>query len=328
MTGGCSILRCALALVIATIPEATLAAEQPYPSRPIRFVVAGVASTASSNLYARLIGVKLTEAWGQQVVVDNRPGANGSIGALMVAKAAPDGYTLLMAHPNSMTTGPLIRGNAGYDPTTDFTPITLLNKAPSLWSVHPGSPIAGVQDLVAAAKKRPGEISYGTTGIGSVGDLIGQLFSQRAGIKLLHVPYKGAAPAVLDLAANRVNIVSAALAAQIGFVRDGKIRPIATTGLARARLTPNVPTVAEQGYAGFDVTAWFGIVAPPKLPAGILAKQHGEITRIINLPEVRDLLLQEGGDLAPTTPQEFHALIKSEYASWAKVIKAAGIVAE
>ncbi len=320
---------CCALIAVGMTPTWLQAAEPAtYPSRPIRVIVPSPASGAGSDLYVRLIGQKLTQAWGQQVVADNRPGANGSIGAALVAKAAPDGYTLLMAHPNTMTVGPVIRANSGYDPTRDFTPVTMLMKAPSLWSVHPSSPIGGVQDLVAMAKKRPGEVSYGTTGIGSVGNLIGQLFSQTAHIKLLHVPYKGAAAAVLDLAANRVNFVSAALAAQIGMVRDGKIRPIATTGLVRARLTPNVPTVAEQGFPGFDVTAWHGIVGPAKLPPAILAKLNGEIVRIVNLPEVRDVLLQEGGEIHPTRPEEFQAVIRAEFAKWTQVVRQAGIVAE
>lgn len=299
-----------------------------FPSRPIRVIVASPASGVGSDLYIRLIGQKLTQAWGQQIVADNRPGANGSIGAALVAKAVPDGYTLLMAHPNTLTVGPVIRANAGYDPLKDFTPVTMLMKAPSLWSVHPGSPIRNVQDLVAMEKARPGEVSYGTTGIGSVGNLIGQLFSQTAGIRLLHVPYKGASAAVLDLAANRVNFVSAALAAQIGMVRDGKIRPLATTGLVRARLTPNTPTVAEQGFPGFDVTAWHGIVAPANLPPAILAKLNAEILRTLTMPDVRDVLLQEGGEIAPTTPEAFMAVIRAEHAKWTKVVKQAGIVAE
>lgn len=323
---GCGAAGAALALGAATPSWAADAAN--YPSRPIRVIVASPASGVGSDLYIRLIGQKLTQAWGQQIVADNRPGANGSIGAAMAAKAAPDGYTLLMAHPNTMTVGPVIRANAGYDPLKDFTPVTMLMKAPSLWSVHPNSPIRNVQDLVAMAKKRPGEVSYGTTGVGSVGNLIGQLFSQTAGIRLLHVPYKGASAAVLDLAANRVNFVSAALAAQIGMVRDGKIRPIATTGLVRARLTPNTPTVAEQGFPGFDVTAWHGIVAPANLPPAILARLHGEIVRTLSLPDVREVLLQEGGEIAPTSPDEFRAVIAAEHAKWTKVVKLAGIVAE
>jgi len=234
------------ALIAVGMTSTWLRAAEPvtYPSRPIRVIVPSPASGAGSDLYVRLIGQKLTQAWGQQVVADNRPGANGSIGAALVAKAAPDG------------------------------------------------------------------------------------FSQTAHVKLLHVPYKGAAAAVLDLAANRVNFVSAALAAQIGMVRDGKIRPIATTGLVRARLTPNVPTVAEQGFPGFDVTAWHGIVGPAKLPSAILAKLNGEIVRIVNMPEVRDVLLQEGGEIHPTRPEEFQAVIGAEFAKWTQVVRQAGIVAE
>jgi tripartite-type tricarboxylate transporter receptor subunit TctC len=277
-------------------------------------------------LYARLIAKKLNDAWGQPVIVDNRPGANGAIGAMAVVKAQPDGHTLMLGHPNQLTVGPAIRPDIGYDPTRDFSPVTQLMAAPSLWSVPANhSTINSVAEFVAAAKKRPGEVSFGTTGIGSVGHLIGQLFSQRAQIKLHHVPYKGAAPAIIDLAAGRINLVSAALAAQISFVRDGKIKGIATTGLRRARLTPHVPTLDESGFKGFDVTAWHGVVAPAKVDAAIIAKLNREIVRIVNLPEVQEVLLQEGGDITPTTPEAFAAIIRAEYAKWQTVVKQAGV---
>lgn len=299
-----------------------------YPSRPLRVIVPSVSSGAGSDLYARLIGKKLTDAWGQQVVVDNRPGAGGAIGAAAAARAAPDGYTLMLGHPNTLTVGPAIRPDSGYDPVKDFSPISVLMAAPSLWAVPANSSLTTVAEVVAAAKKRPGEVSFGTSGIGSVGHLIGQLFSQRAQIKLHHVPYKGAAPAVIDLAAGRINMVSAALAAQIGFVRDGKIKGIATTGLKRARLTPNVPTLDESGFPGFNVTAWHGVLAPARVDAAIIAKLNREIVRIVRLKDVEDVLLQEGGEITPTTPQEFAAIIREELAKWQKVVKQAAISAE
>lgn len=318
-------------LLIAALGTATLvhnlpATAQSYPSRPIRFIVPGAGSGSGSDLYARLIGKKMNEAWGQPVVIDNRVGANGAIGAMAVVKAQPDGHTLMLGHPNQLTVGPAIRPDIGYDPTRDFSPVTMVMAAPSLWAVPANnSVINSVADFVALAKKRPGEVSFGTTGIGSVGHLIGQLFSQRAQIKLHHVPYKGASPAIIDLAAGRINLVSAALAAQISFVRDGKIKGIATTGLRRARLTPNVPTLDESGFKGFDVTAWHGVLLPAKVDAGIVAKLNREVTRIIALPDVQEVLLQEGGEIVPTTPEKFATVIRDEYAKWQKVVKIAGV---
>jgi tripartite-type tricarboxylate transporter receptor subunit TctC len=244
---------------------------------------------------------------------------------MAIVKAQPDGHTLMLGHPNQLTVGPSIRPDIGYDPVRDFAPVTMVMAAPSLWSVPANSAIANVAAFVAAAKTRPGEISFGTTGIGSVGHLIGQLFSQRANIRLHHVPYKGASPAIIDLAAGRIDLVSAALAAQIGFIRDGKIRGIATTGLRRARLTPNVPTLDESGFKGFDVTTWHGVLAPPKTGAAIVGKLNREIVRIIALPEVTAVLLQEGGEIVPTTPEAFGAVIRNEYAKWRKVVKQAGV---
>jgi tripartite-type tricarboxylate transporter receptor subunit TctC len=320
---------CAAAvLVFNLIPDASAAtsnAAQAYPSRPIRFIVPGAGSGSGSDLYARLIGKKMNDAWGQPVVVDNRPGANGAIGAMAVVKAQPDGHTLMLGHPNQLTVGPAIRPDTGYDPTRDFSPVTLVMAAPSLWSVPANSAITSVADFVAAAKKRPGEVSFGTTGIGSVGHLIGQLFSQRAGVRLHHVPYKGAPPAMIDLAAGRINLVSAALAAQISFVRDGKIKGIATTGLRRARLTPNVPTLDESGFKGFDVTAWHGVTAPANVDPAIIAKLNREIIRIMALPDVQEVLLQEGGEITPSTPEAFALVIRNEYAKWQKVVRQAGV---
>ncbi len=317
-------MRSAIALFAINLAHAQTAAN--YPSRPIRFIVPGAGSGSGSDLYARLIGKKMNEAWGQPVVVDNRVGANGAIGAMAVVKSQPDGHTLMLGHPNQLTVGPAIRPDIGYDPTRDFSPVTQLMAAPSLWSVPANnSSINSVAEFVAAAKKRPGEVSFGTTGIGSVGHLIGQLFSQRAQIRLHHVPYKGASPAIIDLAAGRINLVSAALAAQIAFVRDGKIRGIATTGLRRARLTPNVPTLDESGFKGFDVTAWHGVLLPARVDAAIVLKLNREITRIVALPDVQEVLLQEGGEITPNSPEQFAAIIREEYAKWQKVVKIAGV---
>jgi tripartite-type tricarboxylate transporter receptor subunit TctC len=317
--------RGAMVALLTGVTFIVAAAAEDYPVRPLRLIVPSTAGSGGVDLYARLLGKKLTEAWGQQVIADNRPGAGMSLGAAVVAKAAPDGYTLLMGHPNSLTVGAALRTRGSYDPVTDFAPITLLMKAPSMLSVHPGSAIISVQALIAAAKQRPGELTYGTTGAGSVGNMIGELLSQRAMITLVHVPYKGAAPALLDLGAGRLVFVSSSLVSQIGLVRDGRLRAIATTGAKRTRLTPAVPTVSESGLPGFDVTAWHGVLAPAKTPPAIIAMLNREIVRILELPDVQETLLAEGGDITPTTPQEFAALIRGELQLWIKVVKQAGI---
>ena len=197
--------------------------------------------------------------------------------------------------------------------------------APSMLSVNAASPIASVSDLIAAARKKPGELSYGTSGLGSVGNMIGELLSQSVNIRLLHVPYKGAAPALLDLTAGRIVFVSSSLASQLPFVRDGRLKAIATTGAKRARLTPNVPTVIESGVPGFDVTAWYGILAPAKTPPEIIARLNKDIVRTLSLPDVQEVLLVEGGEITPTTPEQFAAIIRSELPKWTKVVKQAGI---
>jgi tripartite-type tricarboxylate transporter receptor subunit TctC len=299
-----------------------------YPTRPVRIIVPSPAGSGGGDLYARLIGRKLAEQWGQQVIVDNRPGAGMSLGAIVAAKSPADGYTLFVAHPNAMTVGAVLRVKQPYDPIKDFAPITMLMAAPSMFVVHPSSAINSVGDLLAAARRRPGELSFGTSGLGSVGHLIGELLSQTTKVKFLHVPYKGSQPALLDLVAGRIDMVSSALASQITLVRDGKLKAIATTGLKRARLTPTVPTVAESGVPGFDVTAWYGVAAPANTPTAIINKLNKEIQQTMLMPEVQEPMLLEGGEFSPTTPQQFATIIQNELAKWAQVVKIAGIKPE
>jgi len=301
------------------------AAPQNYPERPVRLIVPSPGGGGGSDLYARLIAKKLTEMWGQQVIVDNRPGAGMALGAALASKAPPDGYTLFMGHPNSLTVGPALRTKQTYDPVKDFAPITVLMAAPSMFSVYPSSPIVSVAGLIDEAKKKPGEVSYGTSGLGSVGNMIGELLSQMANIKLLHVPYKGAFPALIDLSAGRIVFVSSSLASQLPFVRSGKLRAIATTGAKRTRLTPSVPTVAESGVPGFDVTAWHGVLAPGKTPPKLVARLNRDIVHILTLRDVQEVLLVEGGEITPTTPEQFSTIIRTELQMWKKIVKQTGV---
>ena len=313
--------------VLATAVAPASAEAQAYPSRPLRFIVP-FPPGGSTDIYARIIGPRLADALRQQVVIDNRPGAGGALGADLAAKAPPDGYTIWLGQTNNLAIGPAMRTKNSYDPVRDFSPITLLMQAPQVMVVNAGSPITSIKELIAAAKSKPGTLTFASAGIGSSGHVAGELLNQAAGVNITHVPYKGASPAMIDLRGGRVTFLATSLASAAQFVKDGKIKGIATTGLKRARLMPDVPTVAESGVPDFEVASWHGMLAPAKVPREIIARLNREIVAILDKPEVRDALLSEGGDITPGTPEEFAVFLKSEAQKWAKVIKQAGITAE
>ncbi len=313
--------------VLATAVAPASAEAQAYPSRPLRFIVP-FPPGGSTDIYARIIGPRLADTLRQQVVIDNRPGAGGALGADLAAKAPPDGYTIWLGQTNNLAIGPAMRTKNSYDPVRDFSPITLLMQAPQVMVVNAGSPITSIKELIAAAKSKPGTLTFASAGIGSSGHVAGELLNQAAGVNITHVPYKGASPAMIDLRGGRVTFLATSLASAAQFVKDGKIKGIATTGLKRARLMPDVPTVAESGVPGFEVASWHGMLAPAKVPREIIARLNREIVAILDKPEVRDALLSEGGDITPGTPEEFAVFLKSEAQKWAKVIKQAGITAE
>jgi tripartite-type tricarboxylate transporter receptor subunit TctC len=315
---------------ITTCVAATLATPvfaQNYPSRPIRFIVP-FPPGGSTDIYSRILAPKLADALRQQVVVDNRAGAGGSLGAELAANAPGDGYTIWMGQTNNLAIGPAMRKKNPYDSVRDFSPITLLMNAPQVLVVVAGSPIASTKDLLAAAKKAPGTLTFASAGIGSSGHITGELLNQAAGIQTTHVPYKGASPAMIDLRGGRITYLPTSLASASQFVKEGKIKAIATTGLKRARIYPDVPTVSESALPGFEVTSWHGMLAPAKVPRDIILRINKEFHAIVGKPDVREMLLAEGGDLALGTPEEFATFLKSEVTKWAQVIKRAGITAE
>ena len=250
------------------------AAADSYPTRPIRFIVP-FPPGGGTDIYARIIGPKLAEALRQQVVVDNRPGAAGALGAELAAKSPPDGYTIWIGQVSNLVIVPALRPKLGYDPVRDFAPITLISKAPSAMVVNADSPLTSIKALVAAAKGSPGKLTYATAGVGSSSHIAGEMFKQAAGIDVTHVPYKGASPAMIDLRGGRVSYMGTSLASANQFVREGKIRAIATTGMKRARLLPDVPTIAEQGYPGFESVSWLGMLAPARVRAHHRSAQQG-----------------------------------------------------
>lgn len=313
------------ALAVGAVPGVLA---QTYPSRPIRFIVP-FPPGGGTDIYARIIAPKLSEALRQQVVVDNRAGAGGALGAELAAKAPPDGYTIWIGQTSNLTIGPAMRSKNSYDPLKDFAPISLLSKAPQVMVVNADSSLTSLKDLVALARSSPaGTLTYATAGIGGSSHLNGELLNQMAGINITHVPYKGASPAMVDLRGGRVTYMGTSLASAAQFIKEGKIRGIATTGATRARMLPDVPTVAEQGYPGFESISWLGILAPANVPRAIVERLNKEIVLILGNADVQKLVLAEGGEIVSSTPEEFSALMRSELPMWTRVIKQAGIKAD
>ena len=313
----------ALFTLLATI-AANAAYAQAYPTRPVRMIVPFTPG-GSTDIYARALSPKLGDALGQQVVVDNRAGAGGALGAELAAKSPPDGYTLWIGQTANLAIGPALRKKSPYDPVRDFAPITMVQRATSVLIVSAGSPLKSMKDLIALAKKQPGAVTYGSAGVGTAGHINGFLIGKVAGVDLLHVPYKGASPAMLDLQAGRITLMATSIGSSAGMIKQGKIRALGTTGAKRARALPDVPTVAEQGLTGYDIATWHAILAPAKTPAPIIARLNKELVAILNLPETQEKLSTEGGDPMPTTPDEAAAFIRSEVAKWSKLLKDANI---
>lgn len=302
----------------------TAAQAQSYPSRPIRFIVP-FPPGGSTDTYSRIIGVKLAEGLGQQLVMDNRAGAGGSLGAELAAKAAPDGYTIVLGQDGNLVVGQAVRSKKNYDTLTDFAPISLVVRTPQVIVVNDASPLASLKDLVAAAKAKPGSLTYASAGVASSSHVLGAFFNMAAGIDTIHVPYKGGGPGMLDLRAGRVSYMVTSMVSALNFVRDGRARLLASTGAKRSHLFPDVPTVAESGYPGFETTLWHGVLAPAKVPREIVVRLNREVVRVLAMPEVQKLLQAEGGVVSPSTPEEFEAFLRAEVAKWTKVIKQTGI---
>jgi tripartite-type tricarboxylate transporter receptor subunit TctC len=315
----------ALTALLCSIPAAN--AQPAYPSRPIRFIVPFTPG-GSGDIFARPIAQKMSESMGQQVVVENRPGSGGVIGSEAAAKAAPDGYTMMMGLTANIAVNPSLYPKLPYDPLRDFAPVTLIAAAPYVLVVPPSLPARNVKELVALARAKPGELAYVSLGSGSMGHLSGELVASMAGVKLLHVPYKTLGQALTDMISGQVQLLFLGIASAKPHVSSGKLRAIAVSGAKRSPVMPQVPTVSESGVKGFDVTGWYGAFVPTGTPPEIIARLHKEIVRAISLPDVRERLSAEGADLVGNSPREFDAFVRSELAKWAKVVKLSGAKAE
>ena len=317
--------RALLAAALALAAPA-LAFAQSYPSKPIRIVVPYPPGGFNDTL-GRTLAAKFQEAWGQPAIVENKPGANTLIGTEHVAKAAPDGYTLLVVAFPFAVTPSLIR-NMPYDTVKDFAPVILAASSPNLLVVNPQVPINSVSELIAAAKAKPGGLSYASTGNGSSNHISMELFKSLAGVQIVHIPYKGSAPAVTDLLGGQVQVMFDNVPNVLGHVKAGKLRALGTSGAKRTALAPEVPTVAEAGVPGYEVTVWFGLVAPAGTPREIVQKLNAEVLRILAMPDVRERFQAQGVEAVGSTPEQFGEHIRAQMAKWAKVVQDAGVKAE
>jgi len=298
-----------------------------FPSRPIRIVVPFAAGGAT-DLIARVVGQKLTESLGQAVVVENRPGASGMIGADLVAKAPPDGYTLLMASTAEIAINPSLYSKMSYDPQKDLAPITLAGVTPLILVVNPASPLHSVADIVKKAKAHPGTISFASAGNGSVQHLSGELVKVLTSTDMVHVPYKGAAPALTDVLSGQVTMFFSGMPPAMPHVKSGKLRALAVTTPKRSPAAPDVPTMAEAGVQGFDISNWFGLLAPAGTPPGILDKLHDEAVKALMQPTVKERLAEQGAEVVADSREHFGAFIKAEADKYAKLIKVSGAKAD
>lgn len=313
-----------LAAGVAALLLASGAAQaQEYPVKPIRIVVPS-SPGGGTDILARQLSVKLTERWGQQVIIDNRPGAGQMIGISLVAKSPPDGYTLVMtATPLAINT--VLYKKVPYDPIRDFAPVTQVAAMPNLLVTHPTLPVRSLKQMIALAKSRPGELAYASSGIGTGPHLSMELFNHMAGIKLEHVPYKGTGPALIDTMSGHVQLLMSTLLPPLPHLKTGRLRALGVTSVKRVSSLPDVPTVAEGGVAGYEVVGWYGIAAPAGTPQPVVAKLQTDISAILHAPELRDKLAAEGAEAVGSKPEEFGAFIKSEIDKWGKVVKAARI---
>jgi tripartite-type tricarboxylate transporter receptor subunit TctC len=303
---------------------ASWVAAQSYPAKPIRIIVPFPAG-GIADLFGRVIGQKFSEAWGQPVVVDNRPGAGGNIGAEIVAKSPPDGYTLVTGSIGTHAVNVSLFSKLPYDPIRDFAPVSLIMEAEGLLVVHPSVPARSVKDLIALARSRPGQLSYASAGHGTAAHLAGELFKSMAKVDMVHVPYKGNVPAITDLIAGQTSLLFATMPTVLPQVQAGRLRALAVTSSARSPAAPQLPTIAEAALPGYSVTNWIGIFAPAGTPREVVLKLNGEIVRTMQAPDIQKRLLNEGAKFTPWSPDQFASFVNAELAKWAKVVKEAGI---
>ena len=311
----------AASLAVAVSPLAL--AQTAFPTKPIRIVVP-FPPGGTTDILARAAAQKMTEAWKEQAVVDNRPGAGGNIGAELVAKSAPDGYTLLMGTVGTHAINPSLYARMPYDHVKDFAPVILVAAVPNVLVVHPSVPASSVAELIAYAKANPGRLNFASSGSGTSIHLAGELFKVMTGVQMAHVPYKGSAPAIADLVGGQVQLMFDNLPSALPQIKAGRLRALAVTSAQRAPALPDLPTIAESGLPGYEASSWFGLLAPAGTPADVVAKVNGEVARWLATPEAKEKLLSQGANAAGGTPEDFVRHIAAETAKWQKVVRESG----
>jgi len=315
------------AALLAALAPAQSAVAQSYPTKPIRWIVT-YPPGGPTDVVARAIGAKLTEAWGQQIIIDNRAGAGGMIGTELGARAAPDGYTLLFGTSAGMTINPALQSKLPYDPVKDFAPVSLLVINPQLLVLNPTVPANSVKELVALAKAKPGQLNYASVGQGSPNHLGMELLKALTGTNIVHVPYKGTGPAITDLLGGQVQLMFNSMPTVLPLVRSGKLRALAVGSTQRISAIADIPTVAESGVPGFENVTWYGMFAPAKTPREIVNKLHAQVVRILAEPDMAQRLSSQGAEPRSSTPDELAKFMRVEFERWAKVIKSAGVKVE
>ena len=298
-----------------------------WPLRPLRIIVP-FPPGQGADIIARLVGERLAQALGHPVTIDNKPGAGGTLGADLTAKAAPDGYTLGMAGPATMSIGPSLYPKLSYSPTADFAPVARMGTVPFVFLVNAASPLQNVRDLIVQARARPGELSYGSSGSGSTSHLVQALFTELAGIQVTHVPYKGSAPNITDLLGGRTTFTAETTAAALPYLQSGKLRGIGVSSIKRIPFLPDIPTLDEQGMKGYDAIAWAGLVAPAGTPAPILDRLNAEIVRIVGTPELQQRFATMATIPTYDTREQFSAFLKTDSEQWARAVKVSGATAQ
>ena len=296
---------------------------QEYPTKSIRLIVPGPAA-GGADVVARAVGARISEMVGQQVVVDNRPGANGQIATEITAKSMPDGYTVILATSSALALNPNL-GPVPYDPVNSFTPIAMVATSQLLLVVHPSLPVKTVSDVIRLAKARPGQLLYASNGLGSLSHLTTELFRSQAGIEIVHVPYKGGTPAVTDTVSGQTSLIITALPTLMTQVRAGRVRPVAVTGLKRTAVLPDIPTIAESGLTGFSSAQWYGMFAPAGTATGVVQRLNTASVKAVSSSEVKEVLAREGLEGAAGSPRDLAVFLVADLAKWAKVVKAAGM---
>ena len=317
------VLSCA---VVAVLLQIGAAAAQSYPSRPIR-IISIFPAGGGNDILCRAVATKMTDNLKLQVVVENRAGANGIVGTEVAARSAPDGYTIALI-PSGHAVNATLYSKLPYDSINDFTPISLVGTSPLIVAVHPSVPAKSIKELVALAKTRPGQLTFGSAGVGSSGHLAGALFESMTGTNIVHIPYKGMGPVVIDLMGGQVSLTFGTSSSVVPHVRSGKLRALATTGAQRSPALPDLPTVAEGGVSGYSANLWYGFVGPARMPAEIVKRLNAEIVAALGAPEVRTRLASLGVDAQPSTADEFGRLLVSDLERWAEVVKRLGVRAD